>query len=217
MSRWNVLVAVALCCSVSVAADQLAEKWQKRVVTLEESYAAAATRADNAKFFALQKANNDRIKGLRAAMSDATKLGDFEAATLLKEQATKAEKEGVGRAKPKNIIKFAGHEYAIIEDKVTWHVAKRRCEEMGGHLAMLKTPDQVAFGFDLYKKFGDLIWLGATDEELEGDWKWVDGSRVEKLMFTDRKGDSNHLIFNDGRLLDGNAGARCAFLCEWDK
>ena len=209
---------VSLCCVSTVfAANQLAEKWQKRISDAETAYAAAVTKADNARFYAVQKANGDRLAVLKKALSDATKAGDFDAATALKEKVNAAEKDGTSRPKPKNTVKFGGHEYALIEEKVTWHVAKRRCEEMGGHLACLKSADEVAFGFDLYKRFGDLIWLGATDEGKEGEWIWVDGSRISPAyVFTDRKGDANHLIFNDGKLMDGNAGARCAFLCQWE-
>jgi hypothetical protein len=210
---WLVMVIA----SVSFAAAPLAEKFAKRVATIEEAYATAATKADNAKFFALQKANSDRIKGLRLIMSEATKAGDFETASALKDKIVVAEKEGNGYPKPKNVIKFGGHEFAVMEEKVTWHVAKRRCEEMGGHLACLKSAEEVAFGFSLYQKLGSTLWIGGTDEENEGAWRWVDGSPLSGTVFEQRKGTANHLAFGEGKLLDGDAGARCAFLCEWDK
>lgn len=214
MTRWKLLIAVVLFCSVSVAAD-LAEKWQKRITDAETTYAAAVAKADNARFYAIQKANGDRLTVLKKALSDATKAGDFDAASAIKEKVRIAELDGTGRPKPRNTLKFGGHEYALVEDKVTWHTAKRRCEEMGGHLACLKSEAEVAFGFGLYKKYGGSVWVGATDEEVEGAWYWVDGTRLIGTVFSERKGDTNHLAFSDGKFLDAAAGMRSAFLCEW--
>ncbi|MDB5336169.1 MAG: hepatic lectin [Planctomycetaceae bacterium] len=212
----NLLAVAVIFGSVAFAAD-LSEKWQKRLESADGLYQAAKMKADNARFYALQKANSDRLKLLKTALADATKSGDFDAATAIKERITVAEKTGIVRTKPKNLIKFGGHEFALIEEKATWHVAKRRCEEMEGHLACLKSESAVAFGFMLYQKYGDTVWIGATDEEQEGEWVWVDGTRLSGTAFDERKqGAANHLAFAEGKLLDGQAGSKCAYLCQWD-
>jgi hypothetical protein len=210
------LVAICLSATVIVAAETLAEKWQKRINDAEANYAATVAKADNARFFSVQKANTDRVKLLKAVLSDATKAGQFDALVALREKIAIAEKEATRKPKPKNVVKFGGHEYALIEDKVTWHVAKKLCEEMGGHLAALKSAEEVAFGFAIYQKYGEIIWLGATDEEKEGEWRWVDGTLLTGTVFDERKGEPNHLAFGEGKMVDGRAGARCAFLCQWD-
>jgi hypothetical protein len=92
--RKSLCLAAILSISTCFAADQLAEKWQKRINDAEANYAAAVAKADNARFFAVQKANGDRLKVLKSALSDATKSGDFDAATAFKEKVKTAELDG---------------------------------------------------------------------------------------------------------------------------
>ncbi|MCK8215269.1 hypothetical protein LW982_17945, partial [Erwinia amylovora] len=88
----------------------------------------------------------------RQILSDSTKSGDFDTSSLIKSKITEAEAAGVARQKPKNTVKFNGHEYALIDEKVTWHTAKKRFEEMGGHLACLNTPSESAFLLAICRK-----------------------------------------------------------------
>lgn len=214
------LVAIVAVLSVSVAfAADLAEKWQKRIDTAQAAYTEAVTKADNAYFYAKQKANVDRLKVLRTVLTDATKAGDFDAAMVAKALITSAEEAGTGRPKPKNVIKFGGHEYALIEDKATWHVAKRLCEEMGGHLATVNSPEENARLLAICKSSKAEAWIGATDEAVEGEWKWVDGSRITMEIHQDNRNDIQHYLVFHGMLGtwdDGDGGLRTSYLCEWD-
>lgn len=90
--RQAALFFAILLTSASIAADQLAEKWQKRINDAEANFTAAVAKADNVLFFAVQKANTDRLKVLKAALSDSTKAGDFDAGVALREKITAAEK-----------------------------------------------------------------------------------------------------------------------------
>jgi thiol-disulfide isomerase/thioredoxin len=67
-----------------------------------------------------------------------------------------------------------GHDYQRIDVPMTWHEAKKYCEQLGGHLATATSAEENEF---LYNQFGrdHVCWLGATDEEAEGTWKWVTG------------------------------------------
>jgi hypothetical protein len=217
------LCLTILCLSVTTcfAADQLAEKWQKRITDAESTYAAAVTKADNARFFAVQKANGDRLKVLKSALSEATKSGDFNAATAFNEKLANAEKDGTNRPKPKNTVKFGGHEYALIEDKVTWHVAKKLCEEMGGHLVTLETLQEQAAIEELCGRIG--AWVGATDEEAEGKWNWVTGGQVpqsiQSAWVLSNSADTEHALVYwgpSGKWEDGVDSNRYPFVCEWE-
>lgn len=216
MSR-NLLAVVVVFGSVALAAD-LSEKWQKRLDSADGVYQVAKMKADNARFYAMQKANADRLKVLKTALVDATKLGDFDAATAIKERITAIDKEGVVRAKPKNVVKFGGHEYAAIEDQATWHVAKQICEEMGGHLAVINTPEEETRMRDLCKATKG-VWFGATDEITEGKWQWVDGSPfVLDIRQDNEMGREHHLRYYapEGNWDDVPDGVRQPFICEWD-
>merc|ERR1711915_386550 len=62
------------------------------------------------------------------------------------------------------------------DQKVTWSEAKASCEERNSKLLMVK--DDVTQEWT--KKIHTPVWIGATDQGHEGEWKWVDGSSVDK-------------------------------------
>lgn len=207
--------------AIAVAADTISEKFQKKLEAADAAYQTAVQKAENTKFYAIQKATADRVKVLKQAMTEATKSGDLDAANTFKARIAAAEQAGGTRAKPKNTVKFGGHEYALIEDKATWHVAKRICEEMGGHLAILNTPAEAQALRELSGKQD--AWAGATDEHKENDWTWIDGTKcspqiVATWRTTDDTGEQHHLLWftPDNQWVAGRCGARLAFLCEWE-
>ena len=214
MLRSTLIAAVLI--SAAYAAD-LPEKFAKRVETADVAYQAAVQKADNARYYALQKANADRVKLLKTALADATKSGDFDAATELKLRLTAAESAGF-RTKPKNTLKFGNHEYALIDTKASWHVAKRICEEMGGHLATLETPAEQQGVLELCKPVTYPVWIGATDELEEDKWLWVTGKPVEMNFRHDNAYGAEHYLcyWPPSGNWDDNGSARNSFVCEWD-
>lgn len=66
------------------------------------------------------------------------------------------------------------HHYQRIEKAMSWHEARDYCKSLGGYLATATTPAENQF---LYENFGKdhVVWLGATDEIRNGDWKWITG------------------------------------------
>ncbi len=215
--RLSVIVPFILASTV-LAAD-LAEKWSKRLESADATYQSAVQKADNVRFYAVQKAAQERLKVLKAALADATKSGDFDAATEIKARVAAAETAGGVRPKPKNTVKFGGHEYALIEEKVTWHVAKRLCEEMCGHLATIETPAEKTALASLCQQSKATAWIGASDEETEGQWKWVTGKALDFDFRHDNANDQEHsMIFwsPSGDWDDNPSSSRSSFVCEWD-
>lgn len=80
--------------------------------------------------------------------------------------------------------------YEIFNEAVTWKQAKTRCEELGGHLATITSKEEYNTVLELLpKNERHLYWLGATDSEREGKWKWITG---EPFIFTQwHKGEPN--------------------------
>lgn len=67
--------------------------------------------------------------------------------------------------------------YEVIAGSFTWHGAKADAEKRGGHLATVTSEAEwrailSLVGPDLSRHE---TWLGATDEEIEGAWRWVTG------------------------------------------
>ncbi len=70
-------------------------------------------------------------------------------------------------------VQFEGHEYMLVEQRMTWHNAKAYAESLGGYLACVSSEEENSF---LFSTAPSHCWIGATDEVVEGDWHWIDGS-----------------------------------------
>ena len=68
------------------------------------------------------------------------------------------------------------HLYLYVTLLKTWHQARDYCAVLGGHLVTIQVPSENKFVYELASEninYG--TWLGGTDEEKEGTWKWVTG------------------------------------------
>ncbi|KJU83305.1 C-type lectin domain protein [Candidatus Magnetobacterium bavaricum] len=94
---------------------------------------------------------------------------------------------GVATADSDKIVNPANnHTYQRIDTPMAWADAKANCEKIGAHLATVTSDSENQFLVDnlLPSTFWTSnvhCWLGATDAESEGTWKWVTG---EKWDFT---------------------------------
>ncbi len=89
MLRFTLIASVVLI-SGAYAAD-LPEKLAKRLESADAAYQQAVAKADNVRFYAVQKASQERLKVLKSALTDATKAGDFDSATALKARVSESE------------------------------------------------------------------------------------------------------------------------------
>ena len=114
-----------------------------------------------------------RIEMVSVALQDERLLPDPSMRSVLAGPDSVAARAGAHR--------FGHSAYKVIEERLGWHDAVRRCEELGGRLAHVKTPHQQHFLVErvLTPHAGDYFWLGASDEEAEGEWRWLDGSDLQ--------------------------------------
>ena len=94
----------------------------------------------------------------------------FCAAPLQKADAPKKPPAGV----PADAKLFNGKWYFVYLETLPWDVAKSKCKELKGQLVVV--PDEPTWVFirDLAKNAR--VWLGGSDEETQGVWKWIDGT-----------------------------------------
>ena len=164
--------------------------------------------------------------------TSAAGAGDSPASKKMARQATAA-KPGGRRGvidPPDDAIEFRGKSYKAFAQQLSWHQAGARCRELGGHLAVAKSDEENRFLISLIKRRGvDVVWLGATDEHVEGKWMWVDGTPMRYSNWSpvghqpnNKQGVEHYLIMmlsQGGKWSDqpdNSIEASPGFVCQWD-
>jgi serine/threonine protein kinase len=137
------------------------------------------------------------------------------------------------KSPPSDASVFKNHAYKFFPEVLSWHQAKNRCEEMGGHLAKIESEAENNFVIGLAKNGisrlsnFDGVWLGATDERFEGQWKWFDGTNLTFKNWAkgqpNNKQTSEHFLLlwlSDGGWVDQPNESKqhtAYFVSEWDR
>lgn len=114
---------------------------------------------------------------------------------------------------------YKNHLYKVFENKTSWLAAKQYCEQIGGHLATITSTDENKSLFRYINLNGfNSLYLGASDMEQEGVWKWVTDEPFDYSNFVynepDSSGDYLQFYKMEGGWDDTNSESE-AFLCEW--
>lgn len=78
---------------------------------------------------------------------------------------------------PDGVVEFSGSRYQFIRQELTWQEAKKKAEDMGGHLAVLTSGAENewvknTFLIPFNREGG--FWLGAVSDGLN-NWMWITG------------------------------------------
>jgi hypothetical protein len=113
----------------------------------------------------------------------------------------------------------------MIPVPMTWHVARRECEELGGHLARVESLSENRFLWQRWGGPGTNWNVDGSDELQEGSWIFGNG---EPLTFTnwqsdqpdDGRGSLGEHCYAvnppEGKWIDHHTGVRIISICEWD-
>ncbi|KPP59834.1 C-type lectin domain family 4 member D-like [Scleropages formosus] len=110
---------------------------------------------------------------------------------------------------PSSWLQFEDTCYYFSKDKMNFDDSKASCESMGSRLVILHTHKQhvspfhaapaPGYGGDVLeeearKTAGQeyFFWIGLSDKEVEGDWRWVDNSKLNTTFWEISEPD-NHL------------------------
>ncbi|XP_073672060.1 uncharacterized protein [Paramisgurnus dabryanus] len=66
--------------------------------------------------------------------------------------------------------------YFISSEKKSWSESRRYCRERGADLIIINNGEEEDFIDEISVE--DKHWIGLSDSEVEGRWKWVDGSTL---------------------------------------
>lgn len=125
---------------------------------------------------------------------------------------------------PANCACHKGHKFKVFTNTKTWPEAKADCEARGGHLATSTSEDKNNFIAALAEEYGTnrRLWLGGTDEEQEGLWRWITGEDWDYTNWND--GEPNNAGGNEealeinfgshGKWNDLSKTAKLGYVCE---
>lgn len=99
---------------------------------------------------------------------------------------------------PADAAQFNGHYYYIFTEPVdSLETAQAFCETRGGYLAAVTTTEESQFLYDYILQRGCTgnVYLGGTDADEEGNWRWFSGEPFEPFNWND--GEPNNYDDNE--------------------
>ncbi|XP_027626910.1 C-type lectin domain family 4 member E isoform X2 [Tupaia chinensis] len=94
---------------------------------------------------------------------------------------------------PLNWEHFQSSCYFFSTNTMSWTASVKNCSFMGAHLVVINTEEEQVFLFHKKPKRRE-FFIGLTDQVVEGQWQWVDGTPfTESLSFWD-VGEPNNLV-----------------------
>jgi hypothetical protein len=131
---------------------------------------------------------------------------------------------------PKDATAFNKHHYKYFKIECSWQEAVAKCAKMGGSLVSIK--DQETDQFLAKLSQGQCYWAGASDKKKEGEWLWLDGSKVTYTNWAPDEPDNwrggEHCLviawpserFANGKWGDTKFHKKSqikGFICQWPK
>jgi len=96
---------------------------------------------------------------------------------------------------------YNGHEYELLPSS-TWAVAESAAVAWGGHLVTINDAAEESW---LRGQFGSgNLWIGFTDQAVEGTWAWISGEPVTYVHWN--AGEPNQAGDEDYGVLNWNGG-----------
>ncbi|XP_034003324.1 CD209 antigen-like protein A [Trematomus bernacchii] len=74
---------------------------------------------------------------------------------------------------PEGWRKFGCSCYLFSTEKASWEQSRQDCRAEGAHLVIVDSEEEQEF---ITRMIKENTWIGLSDREEEGTWKWVDGS-----------------------------------------
>jgi hypothetical protein len=111
--------------------------------------------------------------------------------------------------------------YQVCPSRRSWPEARATCATLGMELAVADDADELAWLVEATRAVRDQgYWLGATDAEVEGEVRWLDGRPVDQGWLEGEPNDAEggedcvELISEPGGLNDLPCWAGAGFVCE---
>lgn len=127
------------------------------------------------------------------------------------------------RRPPKQAVAFGTHHYLFIAGKFSWQDAKRKCEEMGGHLVTIGSTEENAFVYRLSQ--GKPCWIGLFYDGATSTRLWVtrEPNVFQKWRRSQPEGSGDPYASigwsgtDEWDDFNADAGGHQNFVCEWEE
>ncbi|XP_041120389.1 C-type lectin domain family 17, member A-like isoform X2 [Polyodon spathula] len=106
--------------------------------------------------------------------------------------------------------------YTFSTEKKKWAEARDICVSQGASLAVVKSIAELAY---LKERIEEPHWIGLRDLETEGEWKWLDGTEVDKSYWKSDQPDNFSEedcgeILQIGELNDSHCNTMRHWICQ---
>ncbi|KAF7686718.1 CD209 antigen-like protein E [Silurus meridionalis] len=112
--------------------------------------------------------------------------------------------------------------YYISTEKKNWYDSREDCRNLGADLVIINSTEEQVF---LHKYFRTIeAWIGLTDNEKEGVWRWVDGSQLTTgywwITEPNNNGGNENCVTTGYRHInittwnDESCNSRMSWICE---
>ncbi|XP_005341312.2 C-type lectin domain family 4 member E [Ictidomys tridecemlineatus] len=119
--------------------------------------------------------------------------------------------DGSGSVKnccPLNWKHFQSSCYFFSTNTMSWLSSSRNCSGMGAHLVVINTQEEQEFLYHAKPEKRE-FFIGLTDQVVEGEWQWVDGTPfTESLSFWDAGEPNNLITLEDCATIRDSSNAR---------
>ncbi|XP_032094920.1 low affinity immunoglobulin epsilon Fc receptor-like [Thamnophis elegans] len=117
--------------------------------------------------------------------------------------------------------KFQTNAYYFFDTEENWEMAKKKCADCNSRLVIINTKQEQDF---LIQTLKQSMWLGLSDIEKEGAWRWIDGSPLRQGSWRTgepnnggRNGEDCAVLYKEGKWNDIHCAERVRFVCEMEQ
>ncbi|XP_062291189.1 macrophage mannose receptor 1 [Scomber scombrus] len=112
---------------------------------------------------------------------------------------------------PKGWVSFAGNCYWMVSNinlLTTWHDAVTKCSETGSHLLIIESQEEQFFINAYLPDFHQVdipdIWIGLSDKDQDGQFKWVDKTDINYSNYGSGWPQNTAGVWDCGQIFTGN-------------
>ncbi|CAH1238883.1 SCUBE1 [Branchiostoma lanceolatum] len=88
---------------------------------------------------------------------------------------------------------YRGYRYRVVSAGYNFDQAQVKCYDHGGHLVHIKSSQQHSFVASMAIDAGEEdCWIGCTDRQVEGTWRWSDGTRLSYTNWDSGEPNDQH-------------------------